>query len=114
MKKLTAKDTLELISKQWCSSQDFSILSNTGKNTTLKLMRELRKQLEQENYFLPTNLLPMDKVVEHLGLNIPYLKNVSNFEGNSTELQKPLPEVERSEDLWKLHLKISEQLNVYL
>ena len=39
MKKLTAKDTLELISKQWCSSQDFSILSNTGKNTTLKLMR---------------------------------------------------------------------------
>ena len=90
MKKLTAKDTLELISKQWCSSQDFSILSNTGKNTTLKLMRELRKQLEQENYFLPTNLLPMDKVVEHLGLNIPYLKNVSNFEEKSIELEKNL------------------------
>ena len=55
-------------------SQDFSVLSNTGKNTTLKLMRELRKQLEQDNYFLPTNLLPMDKVVEYLKLNIPYLK----------------------------------------
>lgn len=87
MKTISAKDTLEIISKQWCSSQDFSVLSNTGKNTTLKLMRELRKQLEQDNYFLPTNLLPMDKVVEYLKLNIPYLKKVSNFEEKSIELE---------------------------
>ena len=87
MKTISAKDTLEIISKQWCSSQDFSVLSNTGKNTTLKLMRELRKQLEQDNYFLPTNLLPMDKVVEYLKLNIPYLKRVSNFEEKSIELE---------------------------
>lgn len=90
MKTISAKDTLEIISKQWCSSQDFSILSNTGKNTTLKLMRELRKQLKQDNYFLPTNLLPMDKVVEYLKLNIPYLKKVSNFEEKSIELEKHL------------------------
>ena len=88
MKKLTAKDTLELISKQWCSSQDFSILSNTGKNTTLKLIRELRKQLEQENYFLPTNLLPMDKVVEYLHLNVDYLEKVSDFDLISNEKMK--------------------------
>ena len=90
MKTISAKDTLEIISKQWCSSQDFSVLSNTGKNTTLKLMRELRKQLEQDNYFLPTNLLPMDKVVEYLKLNIPYLKKVSNFEEKSIELENHL------------------------
>ena len=90
MKTISAKDTLEIISKQWCSSQDFSVLSNTGKNTTLKLMRELRKQLEQDNYFLPTNLLPMDKVVEYLKLNIPYLKRVSNFEEKSIELENNL------------------------
>ena len=90
MKILSAKQTLEIVSKPWCSSQDFSFLSNTGKNTTLKLMRELRKQLEQENYFLPTNLLPMDKVVERLGLNIHYLKKVSNFEEKSIELEKHL------------------------
>lgn len=88
MKKLTAKDTLELISKQWCSSQDFSILSNTGKNTTLKLMRELRKELEQKNYFLPTNLLPMDKVVEYLNLNVDYLEKVSDFDLISNERMK--------------------------
>lgn len=85
MKQLPAKDILKVISKQWCSSQDFMILSNTGKNTTLKLMKELREQLGQQNYFLPTNLLPMDKVVEHLKLNVAYLEKVSDFGLNSEE-----------------------------
>lgn len=85
MKQLPAKDILKVISKQWCSSQDFMILSNTGKNTTLKLMKEIREQLEQQNYFLPTNLLPMDKVVEHLKLNVAYLEKVSDFDFNSEE-----------------------------
>lgn len=85
MKQLPAKDILKVISKQWCSIQDFMILSNTGKNTTLKLMKEIREQLEQQNYFLPTNLLPMDKVVEHLKLNVAYLEKVSDFDLNSEE-----------------------------
>lgn len=79
LKTVSARETLGIISKQWCSSQDFSILSNTGKNTTLKLMKDLRNKLEQANYFLPSNLLPMDKVVEYLNINIPYLKKVSNL-----------------------------------
>lgn len=85
MKQLPAKDILKVISKQWCSSQDFMVLSNTGKNTTLRLMKELREQLEQQNYFLPTNLLPMDKVVEYLKLNVSYLEKVSDFDLNSEE-----------------------------
>lgn len=86
MKTLSAKQTLEIVSKPWCSSQDFRILSNTGKNTTLKLMKELRSQLEQENYFLPCNMLPMDKVVEYLNLNLNYLNTVNELTNNeSTE-----------------------------
>lgn len=79
MKTISAKETLEIISKPWCSSKDFSILSNTGKNTTLKLMNELRNSLIQENYFLPNNMLPMDKVVEYLNININYLNKVRNL-----------------------------------
>ena len=48
-------------------------------------MKEIREQLEQQNYFLPTNLLPMDKVVEHLKLNVAYLEKVSDFDLNSEE-----------------------------
>lgn len=80
MEKLPAKDILKILSKQWCSSNDFKILSNTGKNTTLKLMKQLKEQLEQDNYFLPKSGLPMDKVVDFLKINIPYLEKVSDFE----------------------------------
>lgn len=79
MKSVSAKEILDIISKQWCNSQDFSILSNTGKNKTLKLMKDLRLKLEKENYFLPKNVLPMDKVVEYLDLNISYLNQVKNL-----------------------------------
>ncbi len=79
MQIIAASKALEIISKPWCSSQDFSILSNTGKNTTLKLMKDLRIRLEKENYFLPSNLLPMDKVVEYLGLNLSYLNQVKDL-----------------------------------
>ena len=79
MKTISARQTLDIISKPWCSSHDFSILSNTGKNTTLKLMKDLRSKLEEEQYFLPSNVLPMDKVVEYLQLNIPYLNSVKDL-----------------------------------
>ena len=79
MKSITAKETLDIISKQWCNSQDFSILSNTGKNKALKLMKDLRIRLEKDNYFLPSNVLPMDKVVEYLDLNITYLNQVKKL-----------------------------------
>ena len=79
MKSLSSKQTLEIVSKPWCSSKDFSILSNTGKNTTLKLMKELRYQLEQDNYYFPCNMLPMDKVVEYLNLNLTYLNMVNEL-----------------------------------
>lgn len=79
MKSITAKETLDIISKQWCNSQDFSILSNTGKNKALKLMKDLRIRLEKDNYFLPSNVLPMNKVVEYLDLNISYLNQVKNI-----------------------------------
>lgn len=79
LKTITAKETLELVSKPWCSSKDFSFLSGTGKNTTLKLMNDLRSKLVQENYYLPKNLLPMNKVVEYLKIDISYLKKVSDY-----------------------------------
>lgn len=79
MESLSAKEFLEIVSKPWCSSQDFRKLSNTGKNKTLKLMKELRYQLEQDNYYMPYNMLPMDKVVEYLNLNFTYLNMVNKL-----------------------------------
>lgn len=81
----SAKKILEIISKQYCTTSDLMVLTNSGKNTCLKLKRQLKEQLEQENYFLPKSVLPMDKVVDFLKINIPYLKNVSGFENKESE-----------------------------
>lgn len=86
----SAKNILEIISKQYCTTSDLMILTNSGKNTCLKLKRQLREQLEQENYFLPKSVLPMDRVVEFLKINIPYLKKVSNFKENNIEVENNL------------------------
>lgn len=82
----SASNILDIISKQYCTTSDLMVLTNSGKNTCLKLKRQLREQLEQENYFLPKSVLPMDKVVDFLKINIPYLKNVSCFENKEIEV----------------------------
>ena len=88
-KNISAKNILEIISKQYCTTSDLMILTNSGKNTCLKLKKQLKEQLEQENYFLPRSVLPMDKVVEFLKINIPYLKKVANIqEGNNEQSTK--------------------------
>ena len=55
---MTAVETLELLSKQWCSITD---LTNQG-------------------YKLPCNLIPMCEVVNKLNINVPYLKDMAEPE----------------------------------
>ncbi len=79
MKNVSSSETLEIISKQWCNCSDFMILSHTGKNKALRLMNDLRSKLMKDNYYLPSNVLPMDKVVDYLNINITYLEMVKNL-----------------------------------
>lgn len=79
MKIVSSSETLEIISKQWCNCSDFMILSHTGKNKALRLMNDLRSKLMEDNYYLPSNVLPMDKVVDYLDINIPYLEMVKDL-----------------------------------
>ncbi len=38
---MTAKETLELISKQWCTIEDLKKLSNLGNNNVYRLKKEI-------------------------------------------------------------------------
>lgn len=40
---MNAKETLELISKQWCNLDDLMKLSNLGINNAFKLKKEIKK-----------------------------------------------------------------------
>ena len=74
---MTAKETLELISKQWCDLDDLIKLTGMGKSNALKLKREIKGELVNQGYLLPTNALPMDEVVRKLKINISYLQKMT-------------------------------------
>ena len=75
---MNAKETLELISKQWCDINDLRKLTGLGKNNTLKLKNEIKLELNNKGYQLPNKLLPMNEVVNYLKINVNYLQKVSN------------------------------------
>ena len=74
---MNAKETLELISKQWCSLSDLIKLTGLGKNSASKLKSEIRVDLVNKGYQLPTKLLPMNEVVSYLKINISYLQKMA-------------------------------------
>ena len=77
---MSAKETLELLSKQWCSLQDLMKLTNLGRNSALKIRKEIITDLEDKGYKLPCGLIPMCEVVNNLNININYLQNMGRME----------------------------------
>ena len=75
---MNAKETLELISKQWCNTQDLMKISQLGINNATKIRKQIRKELISQGYMLPKGLIPMAKVVEYLKIDIEYLKNMAD------------------------------------
>lgn len=74
---MNAKETLKLISKQWCDLNDLMMLAEIGKNSAIKLRSEIKKELLDKGYTLPSNRLPMIEVVNKLKININYLEKMS-------------------------------------
>lgn len=77
---MSARETLELLSKQWCDLNDLMKLTNVGRNSALKIRKEIKVELEDKGYTLPNNLLSMCEVVNKLRINIPYLQKMSKLE----------------------------------
>lgn len=77
---MSANETLELLSKQWCSLQDLMKLTNLGRNSALKIRKEIITDLEGKGYKLPCGLIPMCEVVNKLNININYLRNMVRME----------------------------------
>lgn len=72
---MTAKETLELISKQWCDLDDLMKLGQFGRNSALKVKREIKNHLTKLGYKIPNNHVPMKEVVDYLAIDVPYLES---------------------------------------
>ena len=72
---MTASETLELVSRQWCNLNDLMKLAQVGRNTALKMKKEIKDKLTNQGYRLPNHLVPMKEVVDYLDINISYLES---------------------------------------
>ena len=88
---MDARETLKLISKQWCNLDDLMKLAEIGKNNAVKLRREIKNDLINRGYTLPNNRLPMIEVVNKLKININYLEKMAK-EGPSAEHMQKIKE----------------------
>lgn len=78
---MNADETLKLISKQWCSLTDLMKLAGVGRTTALNIKNNIKKRLENENYYVPSKAVPMQEVVKYLKIDIPYLEARANMRG---------------------------------
>ena len=74
---MDARETLKLISKQWCNLNDLMLRAEIGKNNAVKLRKEIKQDLINQGYTLPNNRLPMIEVVNKLKININYLEKMA-------------------------------------
>lgn len=74
---MTAKETLKLISKQWCDINDLMKITGIGKNNAIKLRNQIKQELLNKGYTLPSNRLPMIEVVNKLKIDISYLEKMA-------------------------------------
>lgn len=77
---MTAVETLELLSKQWCTLQDLMKLTTLGRNSALKIRKEIITDLTDQGYKLTCKLIPMCEVVNKLSINVSYLKDMAELE----------------------------------
>lgn len=72
---MTAEETLNLISKQWCNLEDLMALGQLGRNSALRIKREIKSKLTKQGYKIPNHLIPMKEIVDYLDININYLES---------------------------------------
>ena len=72
---MNAKETLDLISKQWCTLSDLMLLADVGRNSALKIKKTIKNNLTSQGYLVPKHVVPMKEVVKYLDIDVSYLES---------------------------------------
>lgn len=84
-------EILEIIKKNWATSEDIQKLSDCGINKSQEIRRNIEQQIVEEGKKLPpiSNQVPMQDVVKYLGLNESRIIKFAKVE-KELEIKKPL------------------------
>lgn len=77
---MNAKETLKLLSKQWCTVSDIMKICNVGMNKAVEIRTKLKDKINKEGYLLPNNLIPTIELIKAFNINLDYLERMSKNE----------------------------------
>ncbi len=60
---MEAQETLNLIFKRWCTLEDLMALGEFGRNSALKVKREIKNKLINQGYKIPSHVIPMKEII---------------------------------------------------
>lgn len=72
----TAKETLDILNKPWCTTEDIMFLTGMGRNYALNIKKEINEGIKKDGFKPLDNYVTSDKLIVYLNLNIEYLKQV--------------------------------------
>lgn len=83
MQALSADELLNVINKQWATTNDIMSIGSVGYHRALKIRKTIAEEIGTER--LPKYLVPMEFVVDYFNINVSYLKKVGKSNSNRKE-----------------------------
>lgn len=77
MKKISAKDMLELITgTQYVGTKDICLLGSCGRAKAQTIIKEIKTNLDTKGFYTPARLVPTEYVVNYFNIDVDYLKQL--------------------------------------
>ena len=75
---IQADEMLEILNKQWATIQDIMKIGALGRNKARNIKNEIERNIIDQGFKLPNNLVPMEKVIDYFKINIDFLVSINN------------------------------------
>ncbi len=82
---MSSLEMISILSKQWASVNDIKQIACCGRDKASQIRNDICKQILKEGKFLPIckeKLVPMDRVISHLNINLDYIYDMAKKEKN--------------------------------
>lgn len=77
---MNAKETLKLLSKQWCTVNDIMKICNVGMNKAVEIRAELKDKIIKEGFLVPNNLIPTIEIIKAFNIDLDYLERMAKLQ----------------------------------
>lgn len=77
-KSLNAKETVKILDKLWASTEDIKKIGCVGKNKALKIKREIRDKMIDDNMIFPRYLVSMEYVIDYFKIDEKKIRAMAN------------------------------------